>query len=163
MDYRGRTAVMICAEAEILLHALLDSELDAGHTRDVEAHLEICPRCAAQVRAYGELRRAMPAAQLGLTAPASVRRRIDTALPPAPAWTSSRRSVLKGFAMGSVFSAAIAASLFMSVFRADNDQSVLGDILSAHLRSLQGEHLTDVQTRDQHTVKPWFNGKLAVA
>jgi anti-sigma factor RsiW len=39
---------MTCAETEILLHALLDGELDAGHARDVEAHLEGRPRCAAQ-------------------------------------------------------------------------------------------------------------------
>ena len=41
---------MTCAEAEILLHALLDGELDAGHAREVETHLETCPRCAAQLR-----------------------------------------------------------------------------------------------------------------
>jgi anti-sigma factor RsiW len=35
--------------------------------------------------------------------------------------------------------------------------------MSAHLRSLQGDHLTDVQTSNQHTVKPWFNGKVDVA
>ena len=46
---------MTCAEAEILLHALLDGELDAGHAREVEAHLEICPRCAAQLGAYREI------------------------------------------------------------------------------------------------------------
>ena len=41
---------MTCAETEILLHALLDGELDAGHARDVETHLQSCPRCAAQLR-----------------------------------------------------------------------------------------------------------------
>ena len=46
---------MTCAEAEILIHALLDGELDAGHAREVETHLETCPRCAAQLRAYREL------------------------------------------------------------------------------------------------------------
>ena len=41
---------MSCAETEILLHALLDGELDVGHARDVETHLQGCPRCAAQFR-----------------------------------------------------------------------------------------------------------------
>ena len=49
------------------------------------------------------------------------------------------------------------------VVRSDEDQRILGDVVSAHLRSLQAEHLTDVPSSDQHTVKPWFNGKLAVA
>ena len=39
----------------------------------------------------------------------------------------------------------------------------MGEVVTAHLRSLQVEHLTDVQTSDQHTVKPWFNGRLDVA
>jgi anti-sigma factor RsiW len=169
---------MTCAEAEILLSALLDGELDAGHAREVEAHLETCLHCAARLHTYRELQQAMPAAQLRYTAPMSLRRRIETALPPARAAlaseasgrrgksivrTSSRRSVLKGFALGSALSAAVAATVFIAVIRAGHDQSVLGDVLSAHLRSLQGEHLTDVQTSDQHTVKPWFNGKVDVA
>jgi anti-sigma factor RsiW len=154
---------MSCAEAEIMLHALLDGELDAGHAREVESHLEICPRCAAQLRAFRELQQAMPAAQLGFTAPMSLRRRIEAALPSPPARMSSRRSVLKGFAMGSAFSTAVAATLVVAVIRTDQDQRALGDALSAHLRSLQGDHLTDVQTSDQHTVKPWFNGKLDLA
>jgi anti-sigma factor RsiW len=36
-------------------------------------------------------------------------------------------------------------------------------VVSAHLRSLQGDRLIDVQSTDQHTVKPWFNGRLDVA
>ena len=41
---------MTCAETEILLHALLDGELDAGHARDVEAHLEEIGRASCRER-----------------------------------------------------------------------------------------------------------------
>jgi anti-sigma factor RsiW len=153
---------MTCNEAEILLHALLDGELDAGHAHQVEAHVENCPRCAPQLRAHRELQQAMPVAQLHFTAPASLRQRIEKTLP-APRRVSNRRSVLKGFVMGTALSTAMAASLVVAVFRTDQDQRVLGDIVSAHVRSLQANHLTDVQTSDQHTVKPWFNGKVDIA
>ncbi|WP_175068539.1 anti-sigma factor family protein, partial [Bradyrhizobium uaiense] len=33
---------MTCEEAEVLIHALIDGELDAGHAREVEAHVEGC-------------------------------------------------------------------------------------------------------------------------
>jgi anti-sigma factor RsiW len=72
---------MTCAENEILLHALLNDELDAGHARDVEAHLQGCRRCAAQLDAYRALRHAMSARQLRYAAPMSVRHR-ERALTP---------------------------------------------------------------------------------
>jgi len=75
----------------------------------------------------------------------------------------SRRGFLSGFAFGSALSAAAAAGIVITVFRGDYDQRILGDVVSAHLRSLQAEHLTDVLSSDQHTVKPWFNGRLDLA
>jgi anti-sigma factor RsiW len=154
---------MTCAEAKILIHALLDGEFDAGHAHDVEAHVGRCPRCAAELRSYREMKRAMRAAQLRFTAPMSLRHSIERALPSAPSRLSNRRSILKGFAMGTALSTAVAASLVIAVLRTDQDQRMLDEVLSAHVRSLQGNHLTDVQTSDQHTVKPWFNGKLDLA
>jgi anti-sigma factor (TIGR02949 family) len=72
---------MNCEEASILLHALIDSEIDAGHARDVEAHIATCPSCAAQLREFQEFRKAMTAASLRYTAPASLRSRIEGKLP----------------------------------------------------------------------------------
>jgi anti-sigma factor RsiW len=157
-------------EAEMLVHALLDGELDAGHARELEAHLEGCPRCSAQLAAFRDLRQAIAAADLRLAAPAALRQRIEKALPaPAAAWRPSvkrepnRRGFLTGFAFGTALSAAAAAVVVVGVFRSDENQRLLDDVVSAHLRSLHGEHLTDVLSGDQHTVKPWFNGRVDVA
>jgi anti-sigma factor (TIGR02949 family) len=154
---------MTCDEVEVLLHALLDGELDAGHAREVEAHIAGCPGCARQLAAYRDMRGVMVSTDLQYKAPANLRRRIEQALPPRTVHEPNRRSLLKGFAFGSVLSGALAASLTVVVLRDDRDQRIVGDVVSAHLRSLQAEHLTDVQSTNQHTVKPWFNGRLDVA
>ena len=154
---------MTCEETRILVHALIDGELDAGHAHEVETHLASCPACAAQLRDYRVMRQALSAPALRHQAPAALRARIEAALPAPRAVAQSRRSLLKGLATGSVLSGALAASLVVFVVRREEDQRILGDVVSAHLRSLQGDHLIDVQSTDQHTVKPWFNGRLDVA
>lgn len=152
---------MTCDEAEILLHALIDGELDAGHAREVEDHIASCPGCAAQVQVYREMSRTIAGADLRYTAPPLLRRRIEAALPQAH--TPNRRAVLRGFAMGSAVSAIAATGLVAIVLRGDDEARIQSEVVSAHLRSLQAGHLTDVISTDQHTVKPWFNGKLDVA
>jgi anti-sigma factor RsiW len=162
---------MNCADAEIMLHALLDGELDAGHAREVEAHLADCAGCAARLAAFREMRSAMAGADLKPRAPAALRARIEAALPSQPPradaavlpFRPSRRSFFSGFGAGAVLSGALAASLALTVFRNDRDQATANDVVSAHIRSLQANHLMDVETSDQHTVKPWFDGKVDVA
>jgi anti-sigma factor RsiW len=155
--------MMTCDEARPMLHALFDGELDAGHTRETEAHLAGCARCAAELRQMREMRQAMAGANLRFTAPTALRRRIEAAVPLPAARAPTRRSLLQGFALGTAMSAVAAAGAVFIVVRSDQDQRILGDVASAHLRSLQADHLTDVPSSDQHTVKPWFNGRLDVA
>lgn len=153
---------MTCDEAEILLHALVDGELDAGHVREVEAHVATCPRCAQEFAAIKDMHEAIARTDLTFTAPPQLRRRIEASLPTVSA-PPNRRSVLKGFAMGSAVSALAATGLVAIVVRKDDEQRIESEIVSAHLRSLQAGHLTDVISTDQHTVKPWFNGRLDVS
>ena len=151
---------MTCDEAKILLHALMDGELDAGHAREVETHIAGCAACAVELAAYREMSQAMEGVNMKYTAPPALRRRIEASLPQPQAQAPSRRSVLRGFALGSAVSAIAATGLVAIVLRGDDEQRIGSEIVSAHLRSLQAGHLTDVVSTDQHTVKPWFNGKL---
>jgi anti-sigma factor RsiW len=170
---------MTCDDAEILLHALIDGELDAGHARDVEGHVATCAACAEKLKAFRAMRATLAEANLKETAPADLRSRIEATLavpampvpeqrrpspaPLRPTAQKSWRTFFSGFATGGVLSAAVAASLIFAVVRTDQNRQLAGEVVSAHLRSLQAGHLTDVETSDQHTVKPWFNGKLDVA
>jgi anti-sigma factor RsiW len=154
---------MNCDEAEILLHGLADNEVAPDHAHRIEAHVGSCARCAAQLHLYRVMRGRMANADLRFAAPPGLRTRIRARLPAPVGAPPYRRTLFKGFAFGSALSAAAAALLMIAVTRSDQDQVIVSDVVSAHLRSLQAGHLTDVQASDQHGVRPWLGNRLGAA
>jgi len=61
---------------------------------------------------------------------------------------------------GAALGLAAAAAVLVAVPRRD---ALVEQAVAAHARSLQLEHAMDVATSDQHTVKPWFEGKVGFA
>jgi anti-sigma factor RsiW len=153
---------MNCDEAEILLHGLVDNELDHEHADRIEAHVRDCARCAAQLDQHRVMRERMANADLRFAAPPGLRTRINARLSASVGARPYLRTLFKGFAFGSALSAAAAALLMIAVTRSDPDQVIVSDVVSAHLRSLQASRLIDVQPGD-HAVRPWLGNRLGVA
>jgi len=156
--------MMTCEEARPLLHGLIDGELDRNNAREVEDHVSSCQRCAAKLAQFRQMRAAMRHESMTFAAPAALRSRIEAALPNPVAQrvAPSRRRLLQGLALGAALSAAAAAGV-VAVVSWTHDDRLMGEVLSAHLRSLQSPHLTDVAAADRQTLQPWFSGKVAVA
>ena len=150
-----------CDEFSLLIQADLDGELDTAATAALAAHLRDCPGCAALQRDLLEVSARLRRDIVPMTAPAALRRSLEARLRPAatvPAPTGFRRWRLPGsFAAG----AAIAAALMLLLPGMQPDAD--GELLAGHIRALQPGHLTDVVSTDQHTVKPWFDGRIDYA
>ena len=157
---------MNCDFTRAVLHGYLDGELDATRAAEFEHHLEGCRECTTALGAEESLRSSLQRSGLYENAPIALRKKIRASLDAAtaspariwiPAWrwlaVTAAILIVAGVSWFSWPHAAkdtVAAAPFTAV-----------EMIDAHVRSLQPGHLTDVASSDQHTVKPWFNGKLA--
>jgi anti-sigma factor RsiW len=147
-----------CADQELLLGGLIDNELDAANVAMVEAHVARCDSCREELERLQALRNLLRTDGVRHVAPAELTRRLAATSELAPKAANQNR--LPGW-LGPALGGALAASLAMVAFLPPGADSIVDqEIVSDHVRSLQPGHLTDVQTTNQHIVKPWFNGRI---
>ena len=158
---------MPCEHAQNQLHGYFDGELDALSAANFEKHLESCPDCKATLAAEEALRQSIKQAALYERAPEALRSKLlpRASVPAVRSFPAARVFPLRWLA--------VAAVLLFAVFLGWRQvrlattpsaaQLMAASFVDAHLRSLQPGHLTDVESTDQHTVKPWFDGRVDFA
>jgi anti-sigma factor RsiW len=150
-----------CTLHRHLLEAYLDGELGFERSLEVEAHLASCPICSSEVQSWTNIRAALKEPELYHRAPAHLEAKLRKLLPQAQTqktpWFQRSIWALGGAAFAT--SALLISFVIMRPAAPSPDQ----DIVVSHIRSLMSDHLMDVVSTDQHTVKPWFDGKLDFA
>lgn len=154
---------MTCDEAHTMIHPYLDGELDLARALELERHLEGCPACSSELAGYRALQASMQTGTLYFAPPRNLEKRIRRSVREAGGYRA-------GFTPGRVWLFTVAASfvvLFLLAwkllpifFSGPSRDTLAEELRDSHIRSLMLNHLTDVVSSDQHTVKPWFNGKV---
>jgi anti-sigma factor RsiW len=152
---------MNCQQARLLIDAYADGELDATGVLELEKHLHECPACELAFRNAQNLKKSLKQDSLFFTTPAELRQKLKAELRPQtetnrPFWTWNWFTA----ATTGVAVVCLALLLSLALTRPSPRQQLAQEIVSSHIRSLMANHEMDVASSDQHTVKPWFDGKL---
>jgi anti-sigma factor RsiW len=161
---------MQCQESSRILEAYLDGEIDLMRSVELEDHLAVCADCRQSLESQRALTGLLQNGGLRFAAPAGLKDEILGSLRSAPVktaeedQTTSRRHwiLLPAVRWGAaaVLCIALAGGL-MFWSRGQAEQKLAAQAVDNHVRSLLAGHLADVASSDQHTVKPWFTGKLS--
>lgn len=154
---------MICEFSPITVHGYVDGELDAVRSADFERHLENCAECQATLRKVQSLRARLQQSNLYEYASPQLRERVRRHIGLAARGVQLSGNLQRRFLIPVLAGLAVAAVFLIGFFLVSPDSKIApitAELIDAHVRSLQPGHLTDVPSTDQHTVKPWFDGRL---
>ncbi|HLW54944.1 MAG TPA: zf-HC2 domain-containing protein [Candidatus Angelobacter sp.] len=133
----------------------VDNELDAGAQEQFAAHLRNCPECTAAVNAQMELKKSLRAAGRAFTAPPELHASVYRALRP-----QRSVNVLWKWALAPLCVVLLAVVGYLLIPKSRPD-TMMARLVDQHVTNLASEHPVDIESSDRHTVKPWFQGKLA--
>jgi mycothiol system anti-sigma-R factor len=155
-----------CHETQELLHAYLDGELDVVSDVALTHHMDECPECAQAYHGQQALRAALRTSALTFPPPEHLQQRIRSAVRRASRTDSRARVWARPWLrVGAAFAAGVLLMWGVESLRPGPapEDLLMQEVIAGHTRSLMASHLTDVASSDQHTVKPWFEGKLPFA
>jgi anti-sigma factor RsiW len=144
------------------LDAYLDGELAAPDAGELEAHLRVCPDCARLEQRRRRLAAALRERLPRYEAPDTLRARVRAGLRDASRrseTTWGRRLPWRALSVAASL-VVVAVGSWQLALRRAGTEAIADQVIASHVRSLMAGHLADVPSSDQHTVKPWFNGKL---
>jgi len=162
---------MTCDEAHLLLHAYIDDELDIATSLQIEKHLPDCAECTKELEAAQIVRRTVAQSALYYPLPSELRDRLKRAIRSEVGAMETPLSAVfaarwwnKPMAYSGLAAALLLIIGTVVLFAPPGaSRGQIDELVASHVRSLEADHLLDVASTDQHTVKPWFDGKLEFA
>jgi anti-sigma factor RsiW len=149
-----------CDDVQDLIDGYVDGELDLVRSLEIEQHLQKCVICMQEYKNRQILHSAISNGNFYYRTPASLQKRIQSSMKssPPPLHSIVRRTLIAAAALTLLL--IVAWNVVRFVMPASTTNSLTQEVLASHIRSLMPGHLVDVSSSNQHTVKPWFNGKL---
>ena len=139
------------------LDLYVDGELAGGELKEVEAHLQACPTCAADALNRLQLKRMTQSAGHRFSARPEFRMKVAQSIDAAksPSWAWRWAPVMAAAAV--LVLMLIPGAIWLQHARSEQ---ALGELADLHVSTLASANPVDVVSSDRHTVKPWFQGKL---